>query len=403
MKKKIVICNAHWSNRGDEAAIRVYCDWLLRHRKDWQYHIIFKDGKPVCQFPYETAGITRHSSKYLPSNIFTLLLCVITCGRVGGDTQMKRDVQEYRNADAIIYAPGGAVISDRFWWRKQLEYLLPFFAARCYRIPLYVAAPSMGPYDVKRRWRNFVRRGLLSGAEYLCVREDFSRKYMREIGIKKDIEVTVDSAFYEDTMPGTQSLSLDGELGLFFREHIKVVGMTVTDFSWHVEHHKKGLGEDIRSEMHQLIRTLLAEEYGVLLIPQLFGNQKDVEILEEFKEEHVMILDENYDTYFQQYVVSACYAVIGMRYHSNIFAAKAAVPFIAIAYEEKMLGFMEASGLQEWCVSLEDFSSQNVLERFRQLVRNYGSYRGILEEKRVGWKKRAEKNIELLEEFLNML
>ena len=31
---------------------------------------------------------------------------------------------------------------------------------------------------------------------------------------------------------------------------------------------------------------------------------------------------EERDTYFQQYVIGKLYAVVGMRYHSNIFSAK---------------------------------------------------------------------------------
>lgn len=63
-----------------------------------------------------------------------------------------------------------------------------------------------------------------------------------------------------------------------------------------------------------------------------------------FDEDNYFVIcsdDEKYDTYFQQYVIGCMYAVIGMRYHSNIFSAKMGTPFISISYEQKMQGFMK--------------------------------------------------------------
>ena len=399
MQKNIVICNAHWSNRGDEAAIRVYLDWLLENRPDDTYHMIIKDGREVQQFPYNTK-VTAHSSKFLPRNFLSVLLCTLTRGHMGGDMQMKRDVKTYRKADAVIYAPGGAVISDRFWWRKQLEYLLPFLASKLYHIPMYVAAPSMGPYDTKKNWRNFVRKNLLSQAKCFCVREEFSKQYLKSIGLKTDIEVTIDSAFYENEIQKKEYIALDEELQSFFQVHNRVIGMTITDFSWHVEYNKKALRDKIIAEMKKIINYLADKSYGVLLIPQLFGNQNDSRILEKYRRSHVCIMDEKYDTYIQQKLVGRCFAVIGMRYHSNIFAAKAAVPFIAIAYEEKMTGFMEAACLQEWCIDLQNLSSQNVLDKFSKLLESYEEIKGSLEKKRMEWENTAKKNITLLDDFL---
>ena len=44
------------------------------------------------------------------------------------------------------------------------------------------------------------------------------------------------------------------------------------------------------------------------------------------------------------------YAIIGMRYHSNIFSAKAGTPFISISYEQKMAGFMNKMNLEKYCI-----------------------------------------------------
>lgn len=50
---QIVMINAHWNNRGDEAAIRAIVDEILLHHPKVKLTIIFKDKKDISQFPYQ--------------------------------------------------------------------------------------------------------------------------------------------------------------------------------------------------------------------------------------------------------------------------------------------------------------------------------------------------------------
>lgn len=61
-----------------------------------------------------------------------------------------------------------------------------------------------------------------------------------------------------------------------------------------------------------------------MFIPQLYGNGNDYDLMRTFccdTNDYFVVTasDERYDTYFQQYLIGQLYAVIGMRYHSNIF------------------------------------------------------------------------------------
>ena len=77
--------------------------------------------------------------------------------------------------------------------------------------------------------------------------------------------------------------------------------------------------------------------------------------------------DEKYDTYFQQYLIGQLYAVVGMRYHSNIFSAKMGTPFISVSYEQKMKGFMESINLEEYCVDIDHLSLEILEDKFDKL------------------------------------
>ena len=115
----------------------------------------------------------------------------------------------------------------------------------------------------------------------------------------------------------------------------KIVGITITDLNWNVEYEKDvELRQNIEDSFNNFICWLEKKEIGVILIPQLFGEQNDINYLLKYQELHsnVSVLDEKYDSQFQQYFISKCYAIVGLRYHSNIFAAKMGTPMVPVIY-----------------------------------------------------------------------
>ena len=65
------------------------------------------------------------------------------------------------------------------------------------------------------------------------------------------------------------------------------------------------------------------------------------------------------------------HALIGMRYHSNIFAAKMEIPFLSISYEQKMKGFIQNIHYDKYCIDIESLSSEKLMEMFFQLEQEY--------------------------------
>jgi colanic acid/amylovoran biosynthesis protein len=392
----IVVVNAHWSNRGDEAAHRALWEELQRLYPNSRITVMFKDRKPVSWFP-EMKNTDYFSCQFKASS-WEVWLSALTRGVIGKDPRLKKAVRTLNTADLIIYPPGGSVINDRFFWSKQMEYLMPFICARLYRIPMFVAAPSIGPFTEQRR----IRKWLLETPKVLCVREAISKKYLATIGIRDNVHVTMDLAFMNsvDTETNQKKLVEYTELNEFLGAHEKTIGMTISDFKWHITHGKNPeLIQRIEDSFRQMIDYLTGQGYGVLLVPQLFGNQNDIHHLETFAEsEHVLVMSEELDTYFQQYVISKVYAVVGMRYHCNIFAAKMGTPFVAVAYEEKMNGFLEMAGLADYAIPLENVSLEKLQSRFHALEKNYEELQETLRDGVKRWRQNARKTVELLSE-----
>ena len=71
----------------------------------------------------------------------------------------------------------------------------------------------------------------------MCVREAISKKYLDEIGIRKNVHVTMDLAFMNDIDMASNNKKLNNysELKHFLDSNEKVVGITLTDFKWHIK------------------------------------------------------------------------------------------------------------------------------------------------------------------------
>jgi colanic acid/amylovoran biosynthesis protein len=228
------------------------------------------------------------------------------------------------------------------------------------------------------------------------VREPLSARYLKELGIDS-VVTTIDTAFYDepDRQENEKKFREQTKLVKFFAEHERVVGVTLSDFSWNVEYmNKEELPERLKKTFQAFVKKINAEHYGILLIPQLFGNQNDSEYLTQFESEDTFLLSDEWDTYFQQYIISKCYSLVGMRYHSNIFAAKMGVPFVAIGYEEKMYGFMEEHGLTDYLIKIDDLCEKSLLEKWTKLVDTYPKYRDVLLCKRESWRELAAQTIQ---------
>lgn len=395
--KKIVLVNAHWNNRGDEAALRAIIDGILENTENVHITIIFKDKGNIVQFPYKEQ-VDYVTARYLPEYM-QMRLAIFSQGKIGCDLEMRKVINTIEHADLVVYAPGGAVVSDRFWWKKQLEYLFPIAYAQKKHIPVFFAAPSIGPFSKTYKYRNRV----LKRVDAICVRESISYQELKKEGLEKNVTVTIDSAFLNDISKTQMEKEMKNETALcaFLNNYQKVIGVTITDFAWHVEYGKDNkLKGQIKRTFQEFIQLLGKRRIGVVLIPQLFGNQNDKKYLQEFEWENTYLLGDDKDAYFQQYMISKLYGVIGMRYHSNIFAAKMGVPFIPIVYEEKMRGFVEHAGWENLAIALENLSVEELCRQYEYMETNYTDLCKIVWNERTKWKKQAQRTLNDLLQLL---
>ena len=400
----LLIFGANWYNHGDESAIRAMIDELIRLKPDINVKIQFNQNDVVI--PYENIQIInpvrRPPAKKEPIRRILYILTVYSGGSVRLLSEKQYPelyaiVDAIKWADLCVYAPGGPTIGDIYKNYKLLEYM---HIMKRNKKPYVFYAPSMGPFKKNaRRIKKYV-----DAAEYITFREEISQKYYREISHNRETSVTLDSAFQK--MPSfsifESELNDDTELQKFLFSGRNIIGVTITDLQWNSLYKNQSVKDNIDDIFKKFVYYLIQNGFGVLFIPQLFGKGNDSNYMSSFIiDEHCYMIDDSYDCYFQQCLISKLYAVVGMRYHSNIFSAKMGTPFVSIAYEQKMIGFMKKANLYNYCIPYGEMTYEALRTKFNGMVDNYDEYKMLLKEKQLYFYKESYVNTEKLIHEIN--
>lgn len=394
----ILIFGANWQNRGDESAIRALIDELRKRCPTCQLKIQYNFIK--SGFPYKdielVEGFKRPSRRNILGSLY-YYISILSGGKIyAKSNKIESFLKAIDWADLAVYAPGGPSFGDYY---KQYYLVDMMLLLQKKHIPYILYAPSVGPFEHNKRY--IANR--LKGAKRIWFREEISQKYFESLGLSTKSDVTLDSAFQHsiDTLHYEKILIKDYKLNEFMKSHSKIIGITITDLKGHLKYKNKIISRNIADSFKEFIADLIVKEYGIIFIPQIFGFENgDFVYMHEFLIKNCYILSEDYDCYFQQYLISKLYAVVGMRYHSNIFSAKMGTPFISIAYEQKMTGFMKMAGLEEYCFDVKELSFRKLSEKFSLLEKNYDRYQAMLSVRKEEFKRKSYHNTEMLCEVM---
>lgn len=410
----ILVLHAHWNNRGDEAALRAMIE-SFRSQLPTKNIKIMLMAESAKYFPskdlevLDLYPIIRKKISSILSFGIDIFLILITRGKLAFTKRGRKFISAVHDADVVIHAPGGPNIGDSLSGKYgfgEIRYLYRLLIPILKRKPLFFYAPSMGPFSGKLK--NFIRKFILKKANAIIVRETVSKKYLKEqLGL--DSYVTIDSAFQNDISKDYID-EYDNISKLLEKiENTKIIGLVIADLSRHPQYkHMNLLKENIISTMSKVAAYLTAKGYPVLLIPQLFGEsgKREMSLLENIQrmnKQKMLIIPPDLDCYAQQLIISKLFCVISMRYHPNIFAAKANVPSIAVSYEHKIKGFMEKLGRMDLMTKLEELSASKIIDRFEYLEENYKTIKEQLEKKTPKIKKESQKTTMIIMRKLQQL
>ena len=369
-QKNICILNQHTCNRGDEAAGRAVIESLLDKFPGRVIHVYYRS--PGSRTPiWEDTDRVRHfpgvELRLKPRSLRELDLLSLLLLALGFRKEFKGDfgamVASIRNAEFVVNAPTGPNMGDRY---RDFKYMANLLLAIILKKRLYIYGSSVGPF--KSMAVRVASKFILNRVQWACLREELSYRHVQELGLNHQrYSQSIDAAIQRD-IATDETPELLRQLGVSADN--RLIGFTPLAHYWYPKQIRNPETEDLIVEgLASILNTLIERDrVTVVVLPQLHNLEgsdnpllSDRKIIEAVQtrirdRDRFIVVPDSFDSDAQQKLVCSFFTVIGMRYHSIIFAAKLKVPPIAITYEHKAEGFMQALQLEQLAIPITKFA-----------------------------------------------
>lgn len=355
---KIVISGYYgFNNIGDESILRAVVDNLKLKIPKAHITVLTKDVEGTKQ-KYDVNAVDRKS-------FFAVFSAISSCD--------------------FLISGGGSLLQDVTSKKSILYYISIIRLALLFRKKVLIYSQGIGPINSK--FNRELTAGTLQKVSSIVVRDESSKEFLEEIGVKKEIIVTADPVLR--IKPAELDIGkkiLENE-GLIKSDDDKlVVGFAIRE---------RNLQSDFMDELTNAIRKLVNEKNAkVVLIP--FHFSEDRLVIDELArrltdvENSVFCLHQKYLTDEMLSIVGNLDMLVGVRLHSLIHAAIMGIPLIGISYDPKVNSFLKSIGTKA-ISSIYDFACDDFIVEFESIMQN-----------RREFCDKVDKNVERLKQMLDI-
>lgn len=353
---KILIINQPGYNRGDESAHKALVRTLLARIPDVQIRVVSSSffAESVRQFAVEDSRVN-----YVVEPIGMIKYSL--CRKMGMEKGCKwiwkfhptflKFKLVYKWADVVVCAPGGICMGGFQNWNHIFNLEL----AQYFHKPIAYYGRSFGPFPTEtERNQKFkeISLRLLHSFKFLAIRDKKTEQLADELHVP--YVSTVDTAFLD-----SPAVEIPYELQRMIGKKPYMV-FVPNYLLWHYAYAGRISHETVIQFYSKVIDEIRKAnpELNIVMLPQVFGGHdyaySDVEMFREIarlkQDERLIVTPDCYSSDIQQTIIHDAKYVIGGRYHSIVFAINQGVPCIALSYEHKISGLLEALGKTEWCI-----------------------------------------------------
>jgi polysaccharide pyruvyl transferase WcaK-like protein len=347
--------------------------------------VICDDLRPLAKLPH--LGVVE-----LVRNLLLVigLLCPTVLRLLCRKSKVLATLQQ---ADLILLNGGHLLFwSDRMGQKQRIlwKYLLPLMLARRLGKSYGLHAQSFGPFEFSKKDWLFRRafRYVLEGADYLSVRESASLPHLKTcLGNIDRVKCVLDSAFFLTEQDDRGAAALLERHGLA-RERFLAITLRLS---------KRGSKEDLPPELHESYTQKIVEFVSLWTrnetIPLVFSCQvpKDVEDTEfilsrlsDAERGKCIVLEHTPSPELLVALYANAAAVVGMRFHSLIFALVAKAPVMGVYYYDigpKIKGVMEDLGYPQYALSLAEAAGSQLYQAASDLLAHADAVSSALADK----------------------
>ena len=368
-KPHVLVVNQHGDNRGDEAALLAMCAGIEAELGPTQFTVIhqFNNAAAGPMLRPDALWITLKLPKFE-----ALRILVYICLRIFGlrlhfllGSLGKKTIAAYETADVVVSAPGGPYFGD-LYIRHEAVHWLYVWLAKLHHVSAVLYATSAGPFQ--KKWANPFRRYTYRCFSRLFVREEISAEHIRGLfvgrGRNVNIEVSVDSALQVSVAPIDR-----------LPEEDQLIVVSAIHWPYPNDPSPQLRQKEYDTSVVEAIKIFAdGRPTQVVFVPQLYGSiHRDTPYLEGLvrlvpTNIRCEVLSDTKSSKEQRAVFAAADWVIAGRYHPAVFAVSAAVPLLCIAYEHKATGVLQAAGVSDAVLSIEEVSVEVVRAKARELL-----------------------------------
>jgi colanic acid/amylovoran biosynthesis protein len=375
-RKRIVIVNQHGENRGDEAAMRAMIrglDMELGGGVDFDVVVQFRDRS--LRIPFEQTVRLHHM--VMPIGEIALLGLYAVGRALGLDARLllshgsKKIIAAIERADLVVSAPGGPYFGDIYASHEPLHWLYVWLA-KLYRKPLFLYAPSVGPFN--KVVHNVFRRRVFRMFDGLCVRESRSLAHLQELlGPLANIHLTADAAIQDVIEPYQKSdYFQDERAALADKLIVAVTGMQYRypgDPDPAVQ--RASFTEVFLACMEHLA---VRKDCHFIFLPQLYGKAHDDTLYHELLGKRLSagtsweVVPADFDSDRHRRVFGMADLCLASRYHPQIFATTSGVPGVFPCYEHKQFAYLEAVGMHEFALDIRKLEADALCAKLDEVI-----------------------------------
>ena len=297
-------------------------------------------------------------------------------------------IQEYVSADAIIDLSGDSFSDGKGGFSIDIDSTILFGVSL--KKPIVIYSQSIGPF----KWAVIaLARYCLNEASLVIVREEITKNYLEEMGVKSPIHLIADCAFVLEPAP------YDHIENILSKENIDTTKRPLVGISANamLDDKENNYANSMAQTIDYVIEKLNAQ---VVFVPHVVspvaGGKGDDRVMGEkiYKlaknKENINLIKGDYSPEELKGIIGLCDMFIGGRMHANIAAISSCVPTIATAWSHKYYGIMRTVGQEKYVCDFKTMNFEELKSKIDDLWDNKEKIREELkvkveEQKRLAW------------------
>jgi polysaccharide pyruvyl transferase CsaB len=288
-----------------------------------------------------------------------------------------------RNADALVVG-GGGILQDATSLRNLLFHASRPIMAAIADTPIVVSGVGVGPlkYALSRR----LTRWLCNGATSIDVRDERSADLLRTLRVPAD--KIISGADFAHLLPSNNrdAMSSSGRTVFESLAEAKGQGRRLIGLSLRPpvgsRSRRSMLSDSDRADIEKMARIadrIIDDHDARIVFVSMYAAQDDpiAELLAGAMQHRdgVLPVSGGLPPETIKAVIAELDLMIGTRLHTLIFAASENVPFVALAYDDKVAAYAEALGLTDQVLDRPEWTADAVLEVVSATLEQAGEIR----------------------------